>query len=98
MDIYVGNLPYDTDEQTIRDAFSAHGNVDNVNIIYDRHTGRAKGFAFVAMSDLKEAQSAIDALDNTDVGGRPIKVNQARPREERAPRGDRRRQFGLTYK
>lgn len=91
MDIYVGNLPYDTDEQTIRDAFSAHGNVDNVNIIYDRHTGRAKGFAFVAMSDLKEAQSAIDALDNTDVGGRPIKVNQARPREERAPRGDRRR-------
>jgi len=91
MDIYVGNLPYDTDEQSIRDAFSAHGNVDNVNIIYDRHTGRAKGFAFVAMSDLKEAQSAIDALDNTDVGGRPIKVNQARPREERAPRGDRRR-------
>ena len=67
MDIYVGNLPYDTDEQTIREAFSAHGNVDNVNIIYDRHTGRAKGFGFVAMSDLKEAQNAIDALDNTEM-------------------------------
>ena len=91
MDIYVGNLPYDTDEQTIREAFSEYGNVENVNIIYDRHTGRAKGFAFVAMPDLKEAQSAIDALDNKDIGGRPIKVNQARPREERAPRGDRRR-------
>ena len=89
MDIYVGNLPYDTDEQTIREAFSAHGNVESVNIIYDRHTGRAKGFAFVAMSDLKEAQSAIDALDNTEIAGRSIKVNQARPREERDPRGDR---------
>ncbi len=88
MDIYVGNLPYDTDEQTIRDTFSEYGNVEKVNIIYDRHTGRAKGFAFVTMPDVKEGQSAIEALDNTELGGRPIKVNQAKPREERAPRGD----------
>jgi RNA recognition motif-containing protein len=88
MDIYIGNLPYDSDEQTVREAFEEHGNIDNVKIVIDQYTGRSKGFGFVTMSDWKEAQAAINALDGTSMGGRTIKVNQARQREER-PRGDR---------
>ena len=91
MEIYVGNLPYETDEQTIRDTFEEHGTVDRVNIIYDRETGRSKGFGFVSMPNDPEAQNAIDALDDTPLNGRQIKVNQAKPRVERnrGYRGDR---------
>lgn len=83
MDIYIGNLPYESDEQIVREAFEEHGNVDNVKIVIDHYTGRSKGFGFVTMSDWKEAQAAINALDGTSMGGRTIKVNQARQREER---------------
>ena len=88
MDIYVGNLPYDIDEQTITSMFAEHGKVDNVKIVMDRYTGQSKGFGFVSMGDWKEAQNAIKALDGEDLGGRPLKVNQARQREDRPPRRD----------
>lgn len=83
MEIYVGNLSYNTDEATLHDAFGAHGTVDRVQLITDKFTGRSKGFAFVTMNDLKEAQSAMDALNGVQLDGRPITVNQARPREDR---------------
>ena len=86
MDIYVGNLPYQTDEQRLRDLFSAYGKVDRVSIIFDKETGKSKGFAFVTMTDDTEANNAINTLNNKDLEGRPLKVNQARPREER-PQG-----------
>ena len=87
MDIYIGNLPYESDEQSVRDAFAEHGNIDNVKIVIDQYTGRSKGFGFVTMSDWKEAQAAISALDGTSMGGRTIKVNQARQREQKPFRG-----------
>ena len=80
MDIYVGNLPYDIDEQTVIDAFAAHGSVPRINMITDRETGRPKGFGFVTMDDWKEAQAAIKALDGADIGGRAARVNQAEKR------------------
>lgn len=82
MDIYVGNLSYDTDEQKLRDVFSEHGAVGNIKLLTDRETGRSRGVAFVAMEDWKEAQNAIKALDGTDLDGRPIRVNKAEPKGE----------------
>ena len=90
MDIYVGNLPYELDEQTLNTKFAEYGKVDNVKIIMDRYSGRSKGFGFVSMSDWKEAQNAIKALDGETLEGRPLKVNQAKPREDRPPRRDSR--------
>jgi RNA recognition motif-containing protein len=83
MEIYVGNLSYNTDEATLNEAFGAHGTVDRVQLITDKFTGRSKGFAFVTMNDLKEAQNAMDALNGVQIDGRAITVNQARPREDR---------------
>jgi len=83
MDIYVGNLPYDMDEETLKQAFGQFGGVEKAKIIADHETGRSKGFAFVTMSDWKEGQTAIKELDGSTLGGRPIKVNQSRPREEK---------------
>ena len=85
--LYVGNLPYDSTEADITDAFSAHGTVQNVNLIMDRDTGRPRGFAFVEMPDDQAAQAAMSALDGAEVGGRTLKVNEARPREDRGSRG-----------
>jgi cold-inducible RNA-binding protein len=82
MDIYVGNLPYDMDEETLKQAFGSFGGVEKAKIIVDHETGRSKGFAFVTMSDWKEGQTAIKELDGSTLGGRPMKVNEARPREE----------------
>ncbi len=87
MNIYVGNLPYSTTEDDLREIFEAHGEVDRVKIINDRDTGRSKGFAFVEMSDDTAGQQAIEALNEADFGGRPLKVNEARPREERPAGG-----------
>lgn len=87
MDIYVGNLSYDTTEKTLRDAFAAHGAVAKVKIPIDFNTGQPKGFAFVTMDDWKEGNAAIKALDGADVDGRPIRVNQAREREQRPAGG-----------
>lgn len=83
MEIYVGNLPYETDDEALREIFGEYGTVDNVKIIINHDTGRSKGYAFVTMNDNEEAEKAIEALDGNDIGGRPIKVNESRPREQR---------------
>jgi len=87
MNIYVGNLSFDCSEEDIRVMFAAHGGVDSVRLITDRDTGRSKGFAFVEMPDNGEAQAAINAVNGQEMMGRTIKVNEARPREERPRRG-----------
>ena len=87
MNIYVGNLPYQTTEDDLHDLFKAYGEVESVNVITDRDTGRSKGFGFVEMPNDSEAQAAMEALDNKDLDGREIKVNQARPRKPRRSGG-----------
>ena len=82
MKIYVGNMNFDTSESDLRTAFEAHGTVDSVNVITDRDTGRAKGFAFIEMSNDTEGQAAIDALNEKDLQGRALKVNVAKPRTD----------------
>lgn len=90
MNIYVGNLSYDVTENELRQVFEPFGNVESVKIISDMYTGRSKGFGFVEMSNIGDAQSAINDLNNKDLKGRPIKVNTARPRSEnRSGRGGR---------
>ena len=88
MNIYIGNLPYSLSEEELSDAFAQFGQVDRANIIMDKETGRSKGFGFVEMPNDDEAQNDIDSLHDSDLNGRSIKVNQARPREERPPRRD----------
>ncbi|MBI2970086.1 MAG: RNA-binding protein [Gammaproteobacteria bacterium] len=78
--LYVGNLPYSSTEQTIRDAFSQSGTVDSVHLIIDRDTGQSKGFGFVEMSNEQEAQAATKALNGSTLDGRQIKVNEAKPK------------------
>jgi RNA recognition motif-containing protein len=80
--LYVGNLPFDTDEEQVRELFSSYGEVRSVDMINDRDTGRFRGFCFVAM-DNAEADAAAAALNGYSFGGRPLKVNEAKPREER---------------
>ena len=80
--LYVGNLPFDTDEEQVRELFSTYGEVRSVDMINDRDTGRFRGFCFVAM-DNSEADAAVQALNGYSFGGRPLKVNEAKPREER---------------
>ncbi|RMF17091.1 MAG: RNA-binding protein [Candidatus Dadabacteria bacterium] len=77
--IYVGNLPYSVSEPELRNLFEQYGEVENVNLIMDRDTGRPRGFAFVTMSSA-EAATAIGALNGTDLGGRTMRVNEAQPR------------------
>jgi len=86
--LYVGNFPYTTTEDDLRNMCGQHGTVDSVRIITDRMTGQSRGFGFVDMSSDSEAQAVISALDGTDLGGRTLKVNISKPREER-PRRDR---------
>ena len=90
MNIYVGNLSYDVTENELRQAFEAFGEVETVKIISDIYSGRSKGFGFVEMPNNKDAQSAINDMNNKDLKGRQIKVNTARPRSEnRGRRGGR---------
>lgn len=84
--IYVGNLPFKTTEDEVRQMFEAFGPVQSVNLISDRETGQPRGFGFVEMDD-HAADSAVDALNETPMGGRTLKVNEARPRQDRGPRG-----------
>jgi RNA recognition motif-containing protein len=77
--LYVGNLPFDATQESVRAAFEAHGTVHDVSLVTDRDTGRPRGFAFVEM-DEQGAKAAIQALDSTDFGGRDLKVNEARER------------------
>jgi RNA recognition motif-containing protein len=86
MNIYIGNLSYETAEQDVRQAFEGHGEVANVSIISDNHTGTSKGFGFVEMPTSEEANAAIQALDGTEMNGRTVKVSEARPRTERPDR------------
>jgi len=82
MNIYVGNLSYKVTDEDLRSAFQAYGQVDAVNVIKDRETGRSKGFAFVEMASDSEAQTAINALNGKELKGRALKVNEARPRTD----------------
>ena len=81
--IYVGNLPFSATEDDVRRVFEEHGAVEGVDLISDRETGRPRGFGFVEMND-EDAQTAISALDGKDMDGRPLRVNEARPREPRS--------------
>ena len=84
--LYVGNLSYGVDSSELQQMFSQFGNVQSAEVISDRETGRSKGFGFVEMSSDDEAQAAIAALNGQQHGGRTLTVNEAKPREERAPR------------
>jgi len=87
VNLYVGNLNFDTTESDLRTAFSAHGTVTSVRVITDRDTGNSRGFGFVEMDDSQAAQSAMTALNGLELDGRTLTVNEARPR---APREDNR--------
>jgi cold-inducible RNA-binding protein len=89
MNIYVGNLPYEVTEDDLRSAFQPFGQVDTVNIIKDRYTGRSKGFGFVEMPSEAEARAAIGALNGHELKGRTLNVNEARTRDD-SGRGGRR--------
>jgi len=88
--LYVGNLPYSATEQSLREAFAASGTVDSVSLITDRDTGQSKGFAFVEMSSDSEAQTATQEMNGKMLDGRQIKVNEAKPRENRGGGGGNR--------
>jgi RNA recognition motif-containing protein len=85
--LFVGSLPYSTTQEEIAQLFSQVGSVASVNVIIDRYTGRAKGFAFVEMSTDEEAKAAVEKLNGYSLGGRAIVVNEARPQEDRGNRG-----------
>src|SRR5918995_2846803 len=87
--LYVGNLSYSVDSSELEQLFGQHGQVVSAQIINDRDTGRSKGFGFVEMANDDEAQAAIAALNGQDHGGRPLTVNEAKPREERGGGGGR---------
>ncbi len=87
--IYVGNLPFNSTEDEIRDLFAAHGAVTSVTLIVDRETGRLRGFGFVEMEEEQEANAAIEGLNGVDLQGRSLTVNIARPREDRGGGGGR---------
>ncbi|MBM4134334.1 MAG: RNA-binding protein [Nitrospira sp.] len=82
--LYVGSLPYSTTEQELSQLFSQHGTVQSAKVITDRYTGQSRGFGFVEMATGEEAQKAITALNGTELGGRTLVVNEARPQEKRS--------------
>jgi cold-inducible RNA-binding protein len=85
--IYVGGLPYATTDAQLQEIFSAHGTVESARVITDKFTGRSRGFGFVEMASQEEAQKAIQALNGTDLDGRNLTVNEARPQEKRSGGG-----------
>lgn len=86
MNIYVGNLPFETTEDNLHVTFAEYGEVTSARVITDRMTGRSRGFGFVEMANNNEAEAAIRALNGTELGGRTLTVNEARPRENRDSR------------
>jgi len=84
--LYVGNLPYSFRDDDLQQAFAAHGTVTSAKVMMERDTGRSKGFGFVEMGSDAEAQTAINAMNGQQIGGRGIVVNEARPMEPRPPR------------
>jgi RNA recognition motif-containing protein len=98
--LYVGNLPYEINDSSLADLFTVHGSVTAAQVIKDRDTGRSKGFGFVEMSSSDEAKAAIIAMSGSEVGGRTLTVNEARPREERRGNfgtGARNGMYGSRY-
>jgi len=93
MNIYVGNLSYSVTEEDLNNAFAEYGEVSTVNLITDKFSGRSKGFGFVEMSNNSEAIASMKALDDTDMKGRNIKVNEAKPRTERPRERERRPRY-----
>ncbi len=85
--IYVGNLSYEATEEEVRQLFAEFGDVDSVNLITDRETGRLRGFGFVEMADAAAAKAAIDGLNGKEIGGRALTVNEARPKTSRGGGG-----------
>jgi RNA recognition motif-containing protein len=85
--LYVGGLPYSVTEDSLEELFSAHGTVESAKVITDRMTGRSRGFGFVEMSSQEEAQAAIDKLNGSDLEGRSLTVNEAKPQEPRGGGG-----------
>jgi cold-inducible RNA-binding protein len=88
LNIYVGNLSFDTSETELQAAFASYGAVSTARIATDRDTGRARGFGFVEMANQTEAQTAIQGLNGSNLQGRTLTVNEARPREDRRPAGN----------
>ena len=87
MNLFAGNLSYETTEQDLREAFESYGDVTSAAVIADRETGRSRGFGFVEMSDDTAARAAIEGLNNKDLNGRTLNVNEAKPRESRGGGG-----------
>ena len=87
MNLYVGNLSYQATEASLREAFERFGEVEAARIIMDRYTNQSRGFGFVEMPNDAEAKAAIEGMDGKDLDGRPLRVNEARPREEKGGRG-----------
>ncbi len=92
MQIYVGNMSYQMTEESLGDVFAQYGEVGSVKIITDRETGRAKGFGFITMTDDSAATTAIEELNGKEIDGRTLRVNEAKPKEERP-----RREFNNRY-
>jgi RNA recognition motif-containing protein len=88
--LYVGNLPHSTTEAELRNVFEAHGAVEKVTLVTDRDTGRSRGFGFVEMADASAADKAIAALNGMDLGGRPLTINEAKPKTDRPRTGGQR--------
>jgi cold-inducible RNA-binding protein len=93
MNIYIGSLSTSTNSEDLKEAFEAYGEVDDVKIIMDRYTGESRGFAFVRMSVKSEALAAIDGLNGSDLKGRTIVVNEARPRSDKRGGGRQKRSW-----
>jgi RNA recognition motif-containing protein len=87
--LYVGNLPHSTTEAELRGVFEAHGAVEKVSLVTDRETGRSRGFAFVEMTNPAEADKAIAALNGTELGGRTLTINEAKPKTDRPKTGQK---------
>jgi cold-inducible RNA-binding protein len=87
--LYVGNISFNTSNQDLNDLFGAIGTVESANVVEDRETGRSRGFAFVEMASKEEAQNAIAQLNGKEIDGRALKVNEAKPREDRGNGGGR---------
>ncbi len=88
MKLYVGNLSFQTSSQELEDLFGGIGTVESATVVEDRETGRSRGFGFVEMSSQEEGEKAISEYNGTQFGGREIKVNEAKPREDRGGRGN----------
>ena len=98
MKLYVGNLSFETTENDLQDLFEQHGAVNEVHLMMDRMTGKSRGFAFVTMNDDEQAKSAMSAVNGQELNGRALKIDEARPREDRGssrPNGQRRNFSGF---